>query len=103
MSRTNCLLGASENRDDEPTTHTPVEYWYGVESSAEYSRQLAYGLESKISKVAQSSISWCYQLGNRRMQEHGETSFVDETGRRLAIMSLSSGPVDQPYSSARSM
>jgi hypothetical protein len=103
MSTTNCLLGASTNRDDEPSKHTPVEYWYGVESSSTYNRMLAWKLESKISKVARSSLSWCYQNGNRRMQQdRGEEYFIDENGRRLGIMAMSSGPVDQPYSGAKS-
>ena len=28
--------------------------------------------------------------------------FIDEQGRQLSIMAMSSGPVDQPYSGARS-
>jgi hypothetical protein len=95
---TNCLLGVPTERDDESSKLTLVEYWYGVESSADYNRLSAWKLESEISQVAKSSLSWCYQLGTRQLQSQTtEDYFVDEHGRRLAIMAMSSGPVDQPY------
>lgn len=100
---TNCLLGVPTERDDEFSKLTLVEYWYGVESSADYNRLSAWKLESEISQVAKSSLSWCYQLGTRQLQSQTTGDyFMDEHGRRLAIMAMSSGPVDQPYTGEKS-
>jgi len=101
MSTTNCLLGTAFDRD-ESSKMTRVEYWYGIETSKAYTPSLTYALEGKITDVAQHSISWCYQRGGRRVEEAGETYYPDESGRRLGIMAMNSGPLDQPYSGARS-
>lgn len=97
-----CTVGTSAGRD-EGSKITRVEYWYGIETPAEYTPSLTYGLEREITDVAQSSISWCYQHGGRRMEaDNGEAYFLDENGRRLSIMAMNSGPMDQPYQGGRS-
>lgn len=95
----NCIIGSNYGRD-ETSKITRVEYWYGIESTQEYTPSLTYELEGEISDVAKASISWCYG-GGRRMLDDGSGYYVDENGRRLSIMAFNSGPVDLPYSSGR--
>jgi len=91
----NCLLGTPFDRD-ESSKITRVEFWYAVESTVNYSPSLSYQLESEITDVAKSSLTWCHRNGGRRMEEAGKAYFLDESGRRLGIMAMNSGPLDQP-------
>lgn len=105
MSKTYCLLGDSSlDRNGESSKLTRVEYWYGIESTVEYTPEVSYALEREITEVAEASMSWCYQNGGRRVQEEetGGEYFVDASGRRLGITAMSSGPIDLPYSGGRS-
>jgi hypothetical protein len=93
----NCQVGSPLD-PEEPAKLTQVEYWYAIEATAGYVPEMTFELESKIQAVAKRSITLCVQHGNRRMEEDGEAYYIDENGRRLAIMAMNSGPLDQPYS-----
>ena len=96
----NCQLGSSLD-SDAPSNSTLVEYWYAVEATVEHTPPMTYMLEREIQTVAENSISWCYQYGARRMEEAGKAYYIDKSGRRLAIMAMGSGPLDQPYSDSK--
>jgi len=73
---------------------TNFEYWYAVETSADDADTFRYDLESAIYHTAIKNMIWCTQSGGRRMQEAGETYYLDDEGRRLGIMTISSAPMD---------
>jgi len=92
----NCLVGSQI--DSVESKWTPIEFWYGVETSTADVETFRYELESAIYQAAISSMVWCTENGNRRVQEEagGETYFLDHQGRRLGIMAISSAPLDEP-------
>mmetsp|Transcript_29439 Transcript_29439/g.53252 ORF Transcript_29439/g.53252 Transcript_29439/m.53252 type:complete len:425 (+) Transcript_29439:69-1343(+) len=89
---TNCLVGSPFDNTVESKS-TWVEYWYGVEASTSDAETFRYDLESAIYDAAIANVAWC--TGGRRVEEAGEEPYyVDELGRRLGIMAISSAPMD---------
>ena len=92
----NCLVGSPID-DIIESKSTTVEYWYGIETSAENIYSFRYDLESAIYHEAMGSVSWCSE---RRLQEARETFTLGLHGRRLGIMAISSAPMDVLWSNS---
>lgn len=92
----NCLIGSPFDNSVESKS-TQVEYWYGVEASVDDATTFQYDLESLIYHKAIENVQWCTGCpGCRRVEEVGETPYyLDELGRRLGIMAISSAPMDK--------
>jgi hypothetical protein len=90
---TNCLVGSPFDNTVKSKS-TWVEYWYGVEASTSDAETFRYDLESAIYDAAIANMVWC--TGGRRVEEAGDEGpyYVDELGRRLGIMAISSAPMD---------
>jgi len=93
MSGMNCLVGSPMDNSIE-SKWTNFEYWYAVEASSDDAETFRYDLESAIYQAATTNMVWCSQGGVRRVQEAGETYYLDDQGRRLGIMALTSAPMD---------
>lgn len=93
---TNCLAG-SQFDNSVASTVTRFEYWYGVETRSDDVESFRYDLEGAIYHTAIKSVVWCTDTGNRRIEEaDGKSHFVDEEGRLLGIMAITSAPFDEP-------
>lgn len=91
----NCLVGSPFD-NSVPSKVTPLEYWYAIEASSDDVESFRYDLESAIYHTAIKNIVWCTQGGNRRMEDATEGEYyVDDYGRRLGVMAISSAPIDE--------
>lgn len=89
---TNCLIASPFDNSVESQS-TRVEYWYSVEASTSDAEIFRFDLESAIYHAAIENMVWC--TGGRRVEEAGnDPYYLDELGRRLGIMAISSAPID---------